>query len=143
MLKHTMTAMLALGLAAAAGPIYAQDTGALPAACQASEGMADHAGMDMDGGGMSMNHEMDEAHTALMAGMDDMNQKMMTGGMVPDIDVAFLCSMIPHYQGAISMAEAELKYGDDEWSKQMAQKIIDAQKQEIAEMTAQIEKLTQ
>lgn len=88
------------------------------------------------GGAMTM----DEAHTALMAGMDKMNNEMMTGGMAKDIDVAFVCSMIPHHQGAIDMAKAELQYGDDEWAKEMAQKVISAQEQEIADMLAWLAK---
>ena len=51
----------------------------------------------------------------------------------------FLEQMIAHHQGAIAMAEVELKYGDDEQSKAMAQKIIDAQGPEIEEMTAWVE----
>lgn len=47
--------------------------------------------------------------------------------------------MIAHHQGAIVMAETELKYGDDEAMKALAEEIIAAQKQEIAEMTAWIE----
>jgi uncharacterized protein (DUF305 family) len=92
-------------------------------------------------GSMSMGSmgSMDEAHTALMAGMDAMNRDMMTGGMAEDLDVAFVCSMIPHHQGAIDMAKAELQYGDDEWAKQMAQKVITAQEQEIADMQAWLE----
>lgn len=80
--------------------------------------------------------EMDEAHAALMAGMDQMNSDMMTSAMVEDIDVAFVCGMIPHHQGAIAMAKAELKYGDNEWAREMAQKVIDAQEQEIADLLA-------
>jgi uncharacterized protein (DUF305 family) len=60
---------------------------------------------------------------------------MMKGGEAPDLDVASVCAMIPHHQGAISMAQAELKYGKDDWTKAMAQKVIDAQTQEIADMT--------
>jgi uncharacterized protein (DUF305 family) len=88
--------------------------------------------------GMDMSHttSKDEAHAALMAGMESMNQKMMAGMMAKDIDVAFVCSMIPHHQGAISMAKAELQYGDDDWARQLAQKVIDAQEKEIAEMRA-------
>ena len=51
--------------------------------------------------------------------------------------------MIPHHQGAISMAEVELQYGDDDMMKQMAQMIIDAQKKEIAELTRWIEEHAQ
>ena len=41
--------------------------------------------------------------------------------------------MIPHHQGAIAMAEVQLKFGTDPLLKEMAQKIIDAQKKEIEE----------
>jgi uncharacterized protein (DUF305 family) len=34
------------------------------------------------------------------------------------------------------MANVQLKYGDDQWAKEMAQKVIDAQTREIADMTA-------
>jgi hypothetical protein len=88
---------------------------------------------------MATGHEMDQAHTDLMAGMDAMNRDMMTGAMAEDIDVAFVCGMIPHHQGAIDMAKAELEHGDDEWAKQMAQKVIDAQEAEIADMLAWLE----
>ena len=44
--------------------------------------------------------------------------------------------VIAHHQGAIDMANVELKYGDDQWAKEMAQKVIDAQTREIADMTA-------
>jgi len=51
-----------------------------------------------------------------------------------DADVDFVRGMIPHHQGAIDMAKAELAHGDDPRAKEMAQKVIDAQEQEIAEM---------
>jgi uncharacterized protein (DUF305 family) len=77
---------------------------------------------------------MDEAHHAMMAGMDKMHADMDAGMKAADIDVAFICGMIPHHQGAIDMAKAELKYGDDPWAREMAQKVIDAQEAEIAQM---------
>lgn len=83
------------------------------------------------------------AHTELMAGMDAMNNNMMAGGTATDIDVAFVCSMIPHHQGAIDMARAELKHGDDPWARQMAQAVITAQEKEIADMLAWLEKQPQ
>ena len=64
-----------------------------------------------------------------------MDRDMMQGMMKEDPDVAFVCGMIAHHQGAIDMANVELKYGDDQWAKEMAQKVIDAQTKEIAEMT--------
>lgn len=91
---------------------------------------------------MPMEHGMDgdEAHVALMAGMDRMNADMMAGGTASDLDVAFVCSMIPHHRGAIDMARAELAHGDDPWVRDLAQKVIDAQEQEIADMLAWLEK---
>ncbi|WP_245893416.1 DUF305 domain-containing protein [Devosia naphthalenivorans] len=104
----------------------------LPDICKSAEGMSGDKSMDMS-------HEMDQAHTDLMAGMDQTNKQMMDAMMVEDIDVAFVCGMIPHHQGAINMAKAELEHGDNEWAKEMAQKVIDAQEQEIAEMVSWLE----
>lgn len=87
----------------------------------------------MDHGGST------EAQHALMAGMDKMNRDMMLGGLADDIDVAFVCSMIPHHQGAIDMARAELDHGDDPWVRDMAQKVITAQEREIADMLEWLE----
>lgn len=53
-----------------------------------------------------------------------------------DPDVDFRKHMIPHHQGAIDMAEAALRHAKDPETKKMAQKIIDDQKIEIAEMQA-------
>jgi uncharacterized protein (DUF305 family) len=104
-----------------------------------------HAGHDMSAEGMAgemtmgMTHEMDQAHMDLMAGMDETNKQMMDSMMIEDIDVAFVCAMIPHHQGAINMAKAELAHGDNQWAKDMAQKVIAAQEQEIADMIAWLE----
>ena len=85
----------------------------------------------------------DEAHTALMAGMDKMNTDMMAGGTAKDIDVAFVCSMIPHHRGAIDMAKAVLDHGDDPWTRALAEQIIAAQEKEIADMLAWLDKQPQ
>ncbi|MBI4921362.1 MAG: DUF305 domain-containing protein [Devosia nanyangense] len=101
----------------------------LPPICLVNAGMADMAG----GGGMAMGSP-DQAHQDLMAGMDAMNKDMNAGATATDLDVAFICSMIPHHQGAIDMAKAELAHGDDPWAKELAENIIAAQEKEIAEM---------
>ncbi|WP_313138074.1 CopM family metallochaperone [Paracoccus jeotgali] len=95
-------------------------------------------GMDMSAmmGGME---GMDEAQQASMRAMMEMNRPMMATHTIKDPDLAFHCGMIAHHAGAIAMAEVELKYGDDEQSKAMAQQIIDAQGPEIEEMTAWVE----
>lgn len=63
--------------------------------------------------------------------------KMMAGMDVKptgDVDKDFTAMMIPHHQGAIDMAIAELKYGRNEQLKRIAQEIIVDQQQEIAAM---------
>jgi hypothetical protein len=42
--------------------------------------------------------------------------------------------MVPHHQGAIEMAQAELRYGRNEPLRRMAQEIIITQLQEITAM---------
>ena len=147
----TSFAVAAFAMAAAASlalPAYAagdSEAGrALPDICTnaASGGMDTKmdtpgmSGMDMSG----MDTGTDEGHKALMQGMADMNANMDKAMQAEDIDVAFVCGMIPHHQGAIDMARAELAHGDDPWAKEMAQKVIDAQTQEIADMLAWLEK---
>lgn len=110
----------------------------LPEQCQQAEGgqMPAMAGLDMSGMDMS---GMDESQQENMKAMMEMHPAMMQGMMADDPDVAFACGMIAHHRGAIDMAEVELKYGDDDEMKQMAQKIIDDQTREIAEFTAWLE----
>jgi uncharacterized protein (DUF305 family) len=66
-----------------------------------------------------------------MMGMDDDPASLKTAKR---FDRAFLKMMIPHHEGAIEMANAELKKGKDPKLKTLAQKIITAQRREIAEM---------
>jgi uncharacterized protein (DUF305 family) len=73
-------------------------------------------------------------HPDLMAGMDRMNADMMAGATATDVDVAFVCSMIPHHQGAIDMAKAELAAGDEAFPRELAEAVIAAQEKEIAQM---------
>ncbi|AOB31293.1 hypothetical protein AKI39_12230 [Bordetella sp. H567] len=51
-----------------------------------------------------------------------------------DIDQDFVAMMAPHHQGAIEMAQAELRYGKNEQLRRIAQEIIVEQQQEIAAM---------
>ncbi|MBY3597159.1 MULTISPECIES: CopM family metallochaperone [Rhizobium] len=117
----------------------AQSAMAYPEKCK-TEGMkTDMSKNDMSTGGMPMG-EMTDYQKASMDGMKDMHMNMMQGMMKKDADVSFVCGMIAHHMGAISMSEVELKYGDNEGARQMAQKIIDAQKKEIEEMSKWVDK---
>jgi uncharacterized protein (DUF305 family) len=63
--------------------------------------------------------------------------KMMTDMAVKptgDVDHDFVAMMVPHHQGAIDMAQAELQYGQNPRLKTIAQEIIVDQMQEIALM---------
>ena len=51
-----------------------------------------------------------------------------------DVDRDFARMMIPHHQGAIDMALAELRYGKDKRLTRLAQEILVDQQQEIAVM---------
>lgn len=51
-----------------------------------------------------------------------------------DVDRDFAAMMIPHHQGAIDMALAELRYGRNEQLRRIAQEIVVDQQQEIAAM---------
>jgi uncharacterized protein (DUF305 family) len=51
-----------------------------------------------------------------------------------DVDRDFIATMIPHHQGAIDMAKAELRYGRNEKLRRISQEIIVEQQQEIAAM---------
>jgi uncharacterized protein (DUF305 family) len=51
-----------------------------------------------------------------------------------DVDADFAAMMIPHHQGAIDMALAEIRHGKNEQLRRIAQEIIVDQQQEIAAM---------
>ena len=51
-----------------------------------------------------------------------------------DVDADFVATMVPHHQGAIDMAQAQLRYGRNEQLRRIAQEIIVTQQEEIAAM---------
>jgi uncharacterized protein (DUF305 family) len=71
------------------------------------------------------------------AAMDAAMARMAHDMMQPpsgEADRDFAAMMVPHHQGAIDMAEAELRFGHDPVLRRLAQGIIVEQQQEIAVM---------
>ena len=67
----------------------------------------------------------------MMQAMDRMDSGMMAAKLTDDPDRDFAAMMIPHHQGAIDMAKAELIYGHDPVLRRLAEGIIVEQQQEI------------
>ncbi len=72
-----------------------------------------------------------------MAVMDD---GMKTAPMTGDPDHDFAAMMVPHHQGAIDMAKAELLYGKNPVLRRLAQEIIVTQASEITVMQTELKK---
>ena len=75
--------------------------------------------------------------TSFMTMSDAAMTKMMTAIRITpsgDVDRDFVAMMVPHHQGAIAMAQAELIYGHNERLRNLAQEIIVTQQEENAEM---------
>lgn len=110
----------------------------LPPVC--GDAMAHH--------GTSMQEHIDmmaagaeESRAALIQTMEPMHTDMMRGLTAEDFQTAFVCSMIPHHQGAVEMAKVAQRYGTDPWIKMFAQEIITTQQVEIREMQAWLARL--
>jgi uncharacterized protein (DUF305 family) len=128
----------------------------LPEACrtaaQASSGdqmmqnmqsMQGNMSQTMQSGMQGMTGQMNETQKGLHEAMMKMNGPMMTGMMARDADVAWICAMIPHHQGAIDMARAGLKGADNAESKKLAEETIRGQEREIAKLVDWVSKHAQ
>jgi long-subunit fatty acid transport protein len=67
-----------------------------------------------------------------------MNKMMMDMAVKPsgNVDADFTAMMIPHHQGAVDMAEAELNYGHNRKLRRIARNIVAGQRQQIGAMRA-------
>ena len=93
------------------------------------------AGAQMDSRAMTFMHIMDES-------MKRMNTNMNSAPMDGNIDHDFATMMMPHHQGAIDMARAELTYGKDPVMRRLAEEIIVDQQSEIQAMQLWLSKQT-
>ena len=96
-----------------------------------------------------LSDQVDRSSVASAASFDEMMQEAMTrmdNGMSirhsGDPDRDFAAMMIPHHQGAIDMAKAELQFGRDPVLRRLAQGIIVEQQQEIELMRRQLQRLS-
>jgi len=74
---------------------------------------------------------------SFMAENDAAMRRMMSAMTIAssgDVDRDFVAIMVPHHQGAIEMARAELRYGNNELLRRIAQEIVVGQSQEIVAM---------
>ena len=111
-------ALAALGLLSASPAGLAQT----PAPVD-KKGAATPAMQGMGAGSMEM-------HGTMMSMMKNMDSVTMSGD--PDRDFAAMMKI--HHQGAIDMAQVELKSGKDAKMRALAKRIIDAQQKEIKEI---------
>lgn len=105
----------------------AKQLGVTPAAMK-----TDHESMDHSAHGPSMT-----AHAKTLGlSMDAMGMSMNMESLrsARPFDRAFIDMMIPHHQGAIRMARAQLKRGQNAELKTIATAIIEEQQQEIEQM---------
>jgi uncharacterized protein (DUF305 family) len=85
----------------------------------------------------------DEFMEAMDASMSKMQKGMTSAPMSGDVDHDFATMMIPHHQGAIDMAKAELSYGKDPVIRRLAQEILVDQQSEIDAMQLWLSKTQQ
>jgi uncharacterized protein (DUF305 family) len=71
---------------------------------------------------------------AMEASMKQMDRDMIAAPMNGSVDHDFATMMIPHHQGALDMAKAELVYGKDPVMRRLAQEILVDQQSEIDAM---------
>lgn len=73
-------------------------------------------------------------HGDMKEGMDHSSMSMDLGPQDENFDLRFVDGMIPHHEGGVIMAQDALRNSKRAEIRQLAQAIIDAQDQEIAQM---------
>lgn len=94
----------------------------------------DHSAMDHSGHAMGGAADLTEAQADYKAVNDRMHAGM--ADINADPDVAFMQGMLAHHRGAVEMSEVALKHAADPQARDLAARVIAAQREEIAEMEA-------
>jgi uncharacterized protein (DUF305 family) len=81
-----------------------------------------------------MEHSAAKFMQAMRSSMKQMDRAMAAAPMNGNVDHDFATMMIPHHQGAMDMAKAELTYGTDPVMRRLAQEILVDQQSEIDTM---------
>lgn len=116
---NSTLALLSIVFAACANSSGTQTTGNQPV-----QEVAQSPGGEMDHGNMPM------------PGMDHGSMNMELGPKDETFDLRFIDAMTPHHQGAVMMAQEALEKSSRPEIRQLAEAIIAAQEQEIAQMKA-------
>ncbi len=87
-----------------------------------------------------MSSVMDQFMRLMETSMTKMDQGMAAAPMTGDVDHDFATMMMPHHEGAIAMAKAELSYGKDPVMRRLAEEIIVDQQSEIDAMNLWLSK---
>lgn len=103
-------------------PVACLAAGALAGGALIAPALAQKQGHDMS----AMSSPSQAMHIAMVKMSKNMGSMKMTG----DTDRDFAMMMAEHHQGAIAMAEIEVKRGKNSVLRAMAKKMIAAQKQE-------------
>lgn len=110
---------------AAAPSAYAQDGASMPNPSSRAEAQSAPAGSQGAAG---------DSTAAFKAADERMMSAMQGTAYTGNTDEDFVAHMIPHHQGAVDMAETEVKYGKDPQLKRLAARMIASQRNEIAFM---------
>jgi Domain of unknown function (DUF305) len=92
------------------------------------------AAMPVQHGADPLDHSQEQSFLSENAAAMNKMMADMTIKPTGDVDRDFVAMMVPHHEGAVDMAKAELKYGHSEQLRRLARGIVAMQQQEIKVM---------